>query len=137
MFRPDLEDSEIEFAIEGPEGPLVADFHCLRHTYVALLEQSGATLKEAMQLARHSDPKLTMAVYGRAPLEDLGEAVARLPDLQSDSGERNKTLTESQQPEADPNSLRNTCASFDFDSDSVRTVEDAKGESSRELSQLK
>jgi hypothetical protein len=25
-----------------------------------------------MQLARHSDPKLTMAVYGRAHLHDLG-----------------------------------------------------------------
>ena len=34
-----------------------------------------------MQLARHSDPKLTMAVYGRAQLHDLGEAVRRLPHL--------------------------------------------------------
>src|SRR5262249_35565108 len=42
-----------------------------------------ATLKEAMQLARHSDPKLTMAVYGRAQLHDLGRAVERLPDLQA------------------------------------------------------
>src|SRR5262249_48348643 len=30
---------------------------------------------------RHSDPKLTMAVYGRAQLHDLGEAVRRLPSL--------------------------------------------------------
>ncbi len=31
-----------------------------RHSYIAhLLEKSGATLKEAMQLARHIDPKLT------------------------------------------------------------------------------
>jgi hypothetical protein len=29
-------------------------------------------LKEAMQLARHSDPKLTMAVYGCAQLYELG-----------------------------------------------------------------
>ena len=52
--------------MEGPDGPLYADFHSLRHSYIALLDKSGATLKEAMQLARHSDPKLTMAVYGRA-----------------------------------------------------------------------
>ena len=32
-------------------------------------------------LVRHSDPKLTMAVYGRAQLHDLGLAVERLPDL--------------------------------------------------------
>ena len=34
-----------------------------------------------MQLARHSDPRLTMAVYGRAQLHDLGQAVRRLPPL--------------------------------------------------------
>ena len=32
-----------------------------------------------MQLARHSDPKLTMARYGRAQLHDLAAAVERLP----------------------------------------------------------
>ena len=34
-----------------------------------------------MQLARHSDPKPTMAVYGRAQLHDLGRAVGRLRSL--------------------------------------------------------
>ncbi len=34
-----------------------------------------------MQLARHSDPKLTMTVYGRAQLHDLERTVERLPDL--------------------------------------------------------
>ncbi len=57
------------------------DFHSLRHTFISLLDRSGATLKEAMQLARHSDPKLTTAVYGRAQLHDLSEAVRRLPDF--------------------------------------------------------
>jgi integrase len=81
MLRVDLEAAGIPYAIDGPDGPLYADFHALRHSYIALLEKSGATLKEAMQLARHSDPKLTMAVYGRAQLHDLGRAVERLPDL--------------------------------------------------------
>src|SRR5262249_10334374 len=81
MLRIDLDAVGIPYAVEGPDGPLYADFHALRHSYVALLEKSGATLKEAMQLARHSDPKLTMAVYGRAQLHDLGRAVERLPVL--------------------------------------------------------
>jgi hypothetical protein len=41
-----------------------------------------------MQLARHSDPKLTMAVYGRAQLHDLGAAVGRLPGLLCDGPKR-------------------------------------------------
>src|SRR6202008_3471937 len=75
MLRIDLEAAGVPYAVEGPDGPLFADFHALRHSYVALLDQSGATLKEAMQLARHSDPKLTIAVYGRAQLHDLATAV--------------------------------------------------------------
>jgi integrase len=81
MLRIDLDAAGVPYTVEGPDGPLHADFHALRHSFVALLEKSGATLKEAMQLARHSDPKLTMAVYGRAQLHDLGRAVERLPDL--------------------------------------------------------
>src|SRR5262249_1917473 len=80
-LRIDLEAAGVPYTIEGPNGPLYADFHALRHSYIALLDRSGATLKEAMQLARHSDPKLTMAVYGRAQLHDLGETVRRLPSL--------------------------------------------------------
>jgi integrase len=83
MFRDDLDTAGVPYIVEGPDGPLFADFHCLRHSFIALLDKSGATLKEAMQLARHSDPRLTMAVYGRAQLHDLGEAVGRLPALLS------------------------------------------------------
>src|SRR5262249_2700935 len=79
--RIDLDGAGIPYAVEGPDGPLYADFHALRHSFIALLDKSGAPLKEAMQLARHSDPKLTMAVYGRAALNDLGAAVDRLPGL--------------------------------------------------------
>src|SRR5262245_31391335 len=83
MLRIDLEAAGVPYVVAGPDGPLFADFHALRHSYIALLDKSGATLKEAMQLARHSDPKLTMAVYGRAQLHDLGQAVRRLPALLS------------------------------------------------------
>jgi integrase len=89
MLRIELNVCDIPYAVDGPDGPLYADFHALRHSYIALLDQTGATLKEAMQLARHSDPKLTMAVYGRAQLHDLGETVRRLPTLlKTESSER-------------------------------------------------
>ena len=64
MLRIDLDAVGIPYVIEGPDGPLYADFHVLRHSYVALLDRAGLTLKQAMQLARHSDPEATMAVYG-------------------------------------------------------------------------
>jgi integrase len=81
MLRIDLKAAGIPYEVEGPDGPLYADFHALRHSYVALLDRAGLTLKQAMQLARHSDPRLTMAVYGRAQLHDLGAAVEGLPPL--------------------------------------------------------
>ncbi len=41
----------------------VVDFHALRATYITMLVKGGATVKQAQDLARHSDPKLTMNVY--------------------------------------------------------------------------
>ena len=81
MLRIDLDTAGVPYIVEGPAGPLYADFHSLRHSFISLLDKSGASLKVAMQLARHSDPKLTMARYGRAQLHDLGIAVDRLPSL--------------------------------------------------------
>jgi len=81
MLSRDLADCGLPYVIDGPDGPLFADFHSLRHSFVALLERSGASLKQAMQLARHSDPKLTMARYGRARLTDLGTTLERMPTL--------------------------------------------------------
>jgi integrase len=81
VLRKDLEAAGIPYTVPGPDGPLHAYFHALRHSFVALLDRAGVSLKQAMQLARHSDPKLTMAVYGRAHLHDLAGAVERLPAL--------------------------------------------------------
>lgn len=74
----DLESAGI--ASWAPEGKV--DFHSLRVTYVSLVLQQGATLKEAQSLARHATPGLTMNTYGRtrvdrlsALAEDVGKAV--------------------------------------------------------------
>ena len=71
----------VPYAVEGPDGPLYADFHALRHTYVSMLARSGATVKQAQTLARHSKVELTLGRYAHTALPELGEAVGRLPAL--------------------------------------------------------
>lgn len=78
MVYADLSAAGIDREIDGPDCPQVFDFHAFRHTYIANLDRAGATLKQAMALARHSDPRLTMRVYGRAQLADLGAVVDRI-----------------------------------------------------------
>lgn len=78
MLLPDLEAAGIAYTIDGPDGLLYADFHSFRHTFIALLDRAGLTLKQAMQLARHSDPRLTARVYGKANLDELSQAVSRV-----------------------------------------------------------
>jgi integrase len=56
-----------------------ADFHALRHTYVSCVVASGASIKTAMTLSRHSTPKLTLCRYAHARLHDLTAAVESMP----------------------------------------------------------
>src|SRR5262249_53075569 len=86
ILRVELDACGIPYAVQGPDGPLYADFHALRHSYIALLDKRGATLKQPMHLARQSALKLSMAVYGRAQLHELGKAVRRLPSLLDSPG---------------------------------------------------
>jgi integrase len=135
MLRIELDACGIPYAVPGPDGPLYADFHALRHSYVALLDQSGATLKEAMQLARHSDPKLTMAVYGRAQLHDLGEAVRRLPVLlsppETEAPSLAATGTDGELPPTAVASLRPACAPADAGCDFLTTLDTPPGDGAR------
>jgi integrase len=60
----------------------VADTHSLRYAYISALVRSGASVKAIQDLARHSDPKLTMKVYAHLSAFDLHSTVAdALPDL--------------------------------------------------------
>lgn len=78
MLRKDLESAGIAYVVQGADGPLYADFHALRHTYITSLERAGLSVKQAQTLARHADPKLTLARYTHATLADLGAAVGRV-----------------------------------------------------------
>src|SRR5262249_45256043 len=118
-------DRQYAYVIEGPDGPLYADFHSLRHSYIALLEQSGATLKQAMQLARHSDPKLPMARHGRTQLHDLAETVSRPPSLLPTvaNAEAAALAATGTDPRPSDESLRPACASSEAGCDSVRALD--------------
>jgi excisionase family DNA binding protein len=80
MLRADLADASIPYAIEGPDGPLYADFHALRHTYLTLGGRAGIDLRTLQELAGHSNPNLT-ARYSHRRLHDLAGAVEKLPRM--------------------------------------------------------
>ena len=97
MMRVDLEAAGIPYSVEGPDGPLYADFHALRHTYLTLGGRAGIDLRQHLQeLAGHSTPTLT-ARYSHRRLYDLAGAVEKLPRFLPDD-----------QPDAEPEVLRAT-----------------------------
>ena len=56
-----------------------ADFHALRYTFATNLTKAGVQPREAMELLRHSDLRLTMKTYTDAGMLCTGEAVSKLP----------------------------------------------------------
>jgi integrase len=56
----------------------VVDFHSLRHTFCTILHCAGVPQREAMELMRHNDPRLTATTYADASLFSLRGAVERL-----------------------------------------------------------
>jgi len=80
MVKKDLERVGIPY--KTPEG--VADFHAAgRHTHITELLRNGASVPEAMELARHSDVKMTMR-YAHIGIEDQAKALSALPAPKSD-----------------------------------------------------
>jgi len=57
----------------------VADFHSLRHSFISLLVSGGASVKTCQELARHSNPLLTIGRYSHVRLKDLTGALDGLP----------------------------------------------------------
>ncbi|MFH0947128.1 MAG: site-specific integrase [Planctomycetota bacterium] len=73
--KHDLEVAGIPYLDDGR----VADFHSLRVTFISEVVASGASVKEAQLLARHADPGLTISVYTKTSLHDLGRALEAMP----------------------------------------------------------
>jgi integrase/recombinase XerC len=80
MLRIDLDAAGIPYVVEGPDGPLYADFHALRHTYLTLGGRAGIDLRTLQELAGHSSPLLT-ARYSHRRLYDLASDVNKLPNF--------------------------------------------------------
>ncbi len=80
MLRIDLDAAGIPYAVEGPDGPLFADFHALRHSYLTLGGRAGIDLRTLQELAGHSTPILT-ARYSHRRLYDLAGAIEKLPSI--------------------------------------------------------
>ena len=78
MLRRDAEAGGV--AYEDAAGR-VLDFHALRHTFITNVANSGASLKTTQELARHSDPKLTIGRYAHTTDEQKQAAIDALPDL--------------------------------------------------------
>jgi len=78
-FRQDLAAAGIEYCVNG----CYADFHAQRHSFVSELIQTGATPKQVQELARHHDPRLTLAVYAHASRPAQRDALERLAALTS------------------------------------------------------
>ena len=72
-LRRDLKAADIKD--ETPAGKV--DFHAFRVTYVTMIVEGGATVKEAQSLARHASPTLTMNVYAKADRGRMAGVVER------------------------------------------------------------
>jgi len=80
------------------ESGKVLDFHALRHSFITAVVQSGATVKEAHELARHSTPLLTYGKYAHMSLNDTTRALNRRPDSSTlGAGESKTTGTDDAQ----------------------------------------
>lgn len=77
-LRIDLEAAGVPYVVEGDDGPMHADFHSLRHSFITMLDRAGATPAEAQKLARHSDVRLTLQRYTHHGLAGLGATVERI-----------------------------------------------------------
>ena len=78
--RKDRQDNA-DFLMPRDSRELVLDFHSFRHGYVSAICRANVSPRVMMELARHSDPKLTMKRYSRVAVSDTAAALDALPKL--------------------------------------------------------
>jgi hypothetical protein len=100
MLRADLKAAGIVYRDENGR---VADFHCLRHSFITNLASGGIHPKVAQTLARHSTIGLTMDRYTHQYAGDEVAALDVLPDLDAPTIETAKaTGTDGDTVQANP-----------------------------------
>ncbi len=80
MLRGDLAKAGIPYVVKTSDGPLYADFHALRHSFLTLGGRSGIDLRTLQELAGHSRPDIT-AMYTHRRLDDLKAEIGKMPNL--------------------------------------------------------
>jgi len=133
MLRIDLEVAGVPYAVEGPDGPLFADFHSLRHTYLTLGGRAGIDLRTLQELAGHSTPTLT-ARYSHRRLHDLAGAVEKLPSMlpTGPTAEAAKATGTDGKAELSTSQVSSVCTGFVQTNDTARVslrLADTDGES--------
>jgi integrase len=63
----------------------IADLHALRHTLNTRLQSAGVGMRTAMEVMRHSDPRLTSRTYTDAMALPTTEAIGMLPSFLHDA----------------------------------------------------
>jgi integrase len=76
--RVEREASDV-LALRSHDGG-VFDFHALRVTFITNMARRGVPFAHAVKLARHSDPKLTNAIYTKAGAMGLEDTIEMLAD---------------------------------------------------------
>jgi hypothetical protein len=89
-FQKDAETAGIQLLT--PEGK--ATWHSLRKWYVTAVIQSGADLKTAMELARHSSASLTMETYAAKDERRLRDTVERVSPMIPTTNTKPAVLTD-------------------------------------------
>jgi integrase len=83
-YRCDLELAGIPYVDDRGR---VFDFHALRNTFCTLLQANGVPLREAMELMRHSDQKLTTKIYTDAGHLPLRASVLKIGSVDTTSAD--------------------------------------------------
>jgi hypothetical protein len=98
-FRQDLKKAGIPFLDERGHR---MDYHALRTTFITRLSTMKVHPRLAMELARHSDMRLTMKTYTDAGQLPLREVMDTLPSFGGDSRIDSRTLGKSGQTVSRP-----------------------------------
>jgi len=77
-----------DFLMPRDSAGLVLDFHSFRHGYITAICKANVSPRVMMELARHSDPRLTMKRYSRVAVTDSAKALDALPKLTGPEAER-------------------------------------------------
>ncbi len=72
----DLDLNRAEIHKITSEGKI--DFHACRTAYITFVIESGASVKEVQELARHSTPNLTMNTYARTRNDRLAQIAEKV-----------------------------------------------------------